>query len=85
MTEQDESIRMAVVHRPCSTGVDLPAGASAADLQPTDYHVVEMPDVGVEMARIHRPGDEVVELPPGATADQLARPDCRVVEVRATE
>ncbi len=83
MTER-ELVHMAVIHRPCSSGVDLPAGASADDLNPTDYQVVEMPDVGVEMAKIHRPGDEVVELPPGATADQLARADCRVVEIRPT-
>ncbi len=74
------SIQMAIVHRPSSAGVDLPAGASAGDLRPTDYHVVEMPEVGVEMARIHRPGDEVVELPPGATADTVPPAD-RVVEI----
>ena len=76
-----ELIQMAVVHRPCSSGVDLPAGASAQDLDSTDYHVVEMGDVGIEMAKIHRPNDEVIDFPPGATADQLTPSDFRVVEV----
>jgi hypothetical protein len=64
-----DKVQMAVVHRPCSSGVDLPPGASAADLDSTDYHVVEMGDVGIEMAKIHRPSDVVVDFPAGATVD----------------
>ena len=79
--ENSELVQMAVVHRPCSTGVDLPAGASADQLTSRDYHIVEMPDIGVEMARIHRPNTEVVDFPPGATTDQLGPGDFRVVEV----
>lgn len=79
--ENSDLVQMAVVHRPCSTGVDLPAGASADELTTSDYHVVEMPDVGVEMAKIHRPNTEVVDFPPGATFDQLQPGDFRVVEV----
>ncbi len=75
-------VQMAVIHRPCSTGVDLPAGASADQITTADYHVVEMPDVGIEMARIHRPNDEVVDYPPGATIDQMQPNDFRVIEVQ---
>lgn len=81
--ENSELVQMAVVHRPCSTGVDLPAGASADQLTARDYQIVEMPDVGVEMARIHRPNTEVVDFPPGATIDQLGPGDFRVIEVTA--
>lgn len=81
--ENTDLIQMAVVHRPCSTGVDLPAGASADQLTSSDYHVVEMPDVGVEMASIHRPNTEVVDYPPGSTIDQLKPDDLQVVELVA--
>lgn len=76
-----ELVQMAVIHRPSSSGVNLPAGASADQLSTSDYQIVEMPDVGVEMARIHRPNTEVVDYPPGATVDQLKPADFRVVEV----
>ena len=33
-----------MVHRPNDMGIDLPPGASAAKLQPDDYHVIEMDD-----------------------------------------
>ncbi len=75
------TVQMATIHRPCSIGIDLPAGASADDLSPTDYRILEMPDVGVEMATIHRPNDEVVALPPGTTAEQLMTTDFHVVEI----
>ena len=81
MYNPSESIQMAVVHRPSSSGIDLPAGACAGDLQPTDYHVIEMPDVGIQMATIHAPNDEVIEFPAGATVDQLDSTDYHVVEV----
>lgn len=79
--EPSELVAMAIVHRPNSTGVDLPAGASARDLAAADYHVVEMPDVGVEPATVHRPGDVVVDLPAGACARDLEGADVRLVEL----
>ena len=85
MNNPSESIQMAVVHRPSSSGIDLPAGASAEDLRSTDYHAVEMPDVGIQMATIHAPNDEVIEFPAGATIDQLKPADYRVVEVAEGE
>jgi hypothetical protein len=81
MTTSGVTVQMAVIHRPSSTGIDLPAGASAGDLQPTDYHVIEMPDVGIQMATIHAPNDQVIEFPAGATFDQLRPTDFRVIEV----
>jgi hypothetical protein len=39
-------VKWSVVHRPNDVGIDLPAGASAKDLEPTDYHLVEMNDRG---------------------------------------
>jgi hypothetical protein len=78
-------VQMAIVHRPCSSGIDLPAGASAQDLESTDYHAIEMPDVGIEMAKIHRPNNEVIDFPPGATLEQLQPSDFRVVEITDPE
>jgi hypothetical protein len=79
--EKEEKVAMAVVHRPNDSGVDLPAGASAGDLASTDYHLVEMPDVGVEPAQVHRPGDVVVDLPAGASAKDLNGAEVRLVEL----
>jgi len=74
-------VEMAVVHRPNSTGIDLPAGASADDLASTDYHVLEMPDVGIEWAAVHRPNDVGIDLPAGACANDLASTDYHIVEM----
>lgn len=35
-------VAMAAVHRTGDVGIDLPAGASAAELEPNDYRPVEM-------------------------------------------
>ncbi len=74
-------VEMAVVHRPNDSGIELPPGASAKDLAPTDYKPVEMPDVGVEPASIPRPGDVGLDLPAGASADKLTPADYRPVEM----
>ncbi len=76
-----EHIAMAVVHRPNDTGIDLPAGASAADLCSADYRVVEMPDGTMERATVHRPNDSGLDLPAGASAGELAPTDYRVIEI----
>jgi hypothetical protein len=76
-----EHVSMAIVDRPNGSGVDLPAGASAAELAASDYRVVEMPDVGAEPALVHRPGDVVVDLPAGACAADLAGAEVRLVEL----
>lgn len=77
----DRYVEMAVVHRPNSMGIDLPAGRSAAELRTTDYHVVEMPDDVVEWAVVHRPTDCGVDLPAGASARELASTEYRIVEM----
>ena len=74
-------VEMAAIHRPGDEVIDLPAGKTVDQLEPKDYRVVEMPDVGVQMATIHRPSDEVVEFPAGKTADQLEPKDFKVVEL----
>jgi hypothetical protein len=74
-------VEMAVVHRPNSAGVDLPAGANADSMDVHDYRIVEMPDVGVEYAAVHRPNDVGIDLPAGASADDLAPTDYRPVEM----
>ena len=72
---------MAVVHRPSDIGIDLPAGASADDLAPTDYHPMEMVAKTVDWAIVHRPGDMAIDLPAGASADDLAPEDYRVIDL----
>jgi hypothetical protein len=76
-----ERVAMAVVHRPNDEVVELPAGASAAEVAGADVRLVEMPDVFVERAAVERPGDVVVDLPAGASADDLAGADVRLVEL----
>lgn len=85
MSALTTTVVMAVVHRPCSSGVDLPAGASAADLSSTDYRIVEMPDAGVEWAIVHRPNDVGIDLPAGACADDLSPTDYHTVEIGADD
>lgn len=79
--EPSEFVAMAIVHRPNDSGVDLPAGSSAPDLVATDYHVVEMPEVGIEPATVHRPGTVVVDLPAGACAYDLGGAEVRLMEL----
>jgi hypothetical protein len=76
-----KTVEMAVVHRPNSAGIDLPAGSSADDLVSTDYHVLEMPDVGIEWAAVHRTNDVGIDLPAGACARDLAPTDYRIIEM----
>ncbi len=81
-----QTVEMAMVHRPSSAGIDLPAGASADDLTPSDYRVVEMPDVteheeGIAWAVVHRPNDTGIDLPAGSSASDLEPGDYRPVEI----
>jgi hypothetical protein len=39
---KDDKVRSADVHRPTDSGVDLPAGKKADELEPSDYRPVEM-------------------------------------------
>ncbi|HET9594736.1 MAG TPA: hypothetical protein VFP65_04095 [Anaeromyxobacteraceae bacterium] len=76
-----ERVAMAVVHRPGDAVVELPAGASAAELGAAGMDVVEQPDVGIEPAAVERPGDIVVDLPAGACAAELAGADVKLLEL----
>ncbi len=44
MPEETPKIQFAVVHRPNDSGVDLPAGKSADELDRSDYRAVEIED-----------------------------------------
>ncbi len=77
----ERHVEMAVVHRPSDMGIDLPAGASAGDLESTDYHVVEMPDETIEWALVHRPSSCGLDLPAGASARDLTPTDYRIIEI----
>jgi hypothetical protein len=74
-------VQMAVMHRPNDMGIDLPAGSSANDLAPTDYHVIEVPDSTIEWALVHRPNSIGLDLPAGASARDLAPTDYRIIEI----
>lgn len=63
------TILRAAIHRTGDVGIDLPAGASAGSLQPTDYHPIDM-----EPQERVRGGVIGVDLPAGASADEL-RPE----------
>jgi len=68
------SVLMAAVKRTGDVGIDLPAGASARSLQPTDYHPVDMePAEGVQGGMIG------VDLPAGRSARELRIEDYKVV------
>ncbi|HYD40465.1 MAG TPA: hypothetical protein VEB43_06510 [Anaeromyxobacter sp.] len=63
------TVLMAAVKRTGDVGIDLPAGASARSLQPTDYHPVDM-----EPEERVRAGVIGIDLPAGRSAAQL-RPE----------
>lgn len=60
------TILRAAIRRSGDVGIDLPAGASARSLEPTDYHLVDMePEERVR-------GDVIgIDLPAGLSARQL--------------
>ena len=61
-------ILRAAIHRTGDVGIDLPAGANAGALKPTDYHLLDMEPA--ELA----PAVMGVDLPAGASAKEL-RPE----------
>jgi hypothetical protein len=64
------TILRAAIHRTGDVGIDLPAGASAGSLQPTDYHLIDM-EPEEQMIR----GVMGVDLPAGASASDLRDED----------
>lgn len=86
------TMQRAKVERPGDVGIDLPAGAAAEALRPSDYHLVEMepalpppahPHHGsrTHAAEVERPGDVGMDLPAGATAAELRPGDYHPVEM----
>ncbi len=63
------TILRAAIHRTGDVGIDLPAGASAGSLQPTDYHPIDMEPEEHVIERVMG-----VDLPAGASAKDL-RPE----------
>jgi hypothetical protein len=68
------SVLMAAVKRTGDVGIDLPAGASAKSLEPTDYHPVDMEPE----ERVHG-GMTGVDLPAGRSARELRPEDYKII------
>ena len=64
------TVLMAAVRRTGDVGIDLPAGASARSLLPSDYHLVDM-----EPEERARGGVVGADLPAGASAKDLRTED----------
>ena len=82
MAKRKVKMQLSRMERPGDVGIDLPAGATAGDLEPADYHLLEMeqPEHGahrviVHAADIERPGDVGIDLPAGAVATELRSAD----------
>ncbi|ABC83363.1 hypothetical protein [Anaeromyxobacter dehalogenans] len=86
------TMQRAKVERPGDVGIDLPAGAAAEALRPSDYHLVEMEPAEPRPVRAHhgprahaaeveRPGDVGMDLPAGAAAAELRPSDYHPVEM----
>jgi hypothetical protein len=73
------SVLMAAVKRTGDVGIDLPAGASARSLQPTDYHLVDM-----EPEEHVHGGMTGVDLPAGRSARELRPEDYKIVVTERT-
>ncbi len=74
------TILRAAVKRTGDVGIDLPAGASAAALSMTDYHLVDM-----EPEEKVRPPVVGIGLPAGASSAQLRPEDYEPVETEQGE
>lgn len=92
MAKRKVTVQKASVERPGDVGIDLPAGATAGELRPADYHPVEMEEaehpvrpVKVSAAVVERGGDVGLDLPAGATAAELRPADYHPVEMEPAE
>lgn len=88
MAKRKVKVQRAKVERSGDVGMDLPAGATAAELGPGDYHPVEMepPEHVVHgekthVAEIERPGDVGLDLPAGSTAAELRPSDYHPIDM----
>lgn len=76
-------VQMATVYVPGEIGIDIPAGATADDVDPRDYQAREIPSDHIARAVVYRPDSIGVDLPAGASAADLAPTDYRIVEIRS--
>ncbi len=82
MAKRKVKVQLSRMERPGDVGIDLPAGATAGDLEPADYHLLEMEppehvahEESMHAADIERPGDVGIDLPAGAVASELRPAD----------
>jgi hypothetical protein len=73
-------ILRAAIHRTGDVGIDLPAGASASSLQPTDYHLMDMEPADHKHTRVIG-----CDLPAGVSARDLRPEDYQPWESEPTE
>lgn len=91
MAKQEAKVQLARVERPGDVGIDLPAGTTAEQLQPADYHLLEMEaaehveEEKIHAAEIERPGDVGIDLPAGAAAAELRPADYHPVDMEPVE
>ncbi len=74
-------VQMATVYVPGDVGIDIPAGATADDLDPRDYQLTEVASESIARATIYRPNSIGVDLPAGMSASELVPTDYHIVEI----
>jgi hypothetical protein len=90
MAKRTVKMQRARVDRGGDVGIDLPAGATASQLRPADYHPVEMEPPAhaahapkTHAAEVERPGDVGMDLPAGAAAGALRPADYHPVDMES--
>jgi hypothetical protein len=78
-----KSVQMATIYVPGDMGIDIPAGATADDMDPRDYRATEIPSKEIARAIVYRPNSIGVDLPAGASAADLDPTDYRIIEIRS--
>ena len=71
---------MATVYVPSDVGIDIPAGATADDLDPRDYQLTEVSEP-IAWATVYVPNSIGVDLPAGTSASDLAPTDYHIIEI----
>lgn len=92
MAKRNAKVQLSRVERPGDVGIDLPAGATADDLGPADYHLLEMepPEPAAHgekthAAEVERPGDVGIDLPAGSAAGDLRPADYHPLDMEPAE
>ena len=76
-------VQMATVYVPGDVGIDIPAGATSADVDPREYRLTEISSKGIARAVVYRPNSIGIDLPAGMSAAELDPTDYRIVEIRS--